>query len=165
VLRATSPATLRGRRPVEAALVRAADAVAGRGLAETELPAGTACVLVVLRGLGPAAAPAAPAAAGLLLGLDGAEQARDPAGELLPPIVVGAGTRACLCYAIVPAAGRVTVTVGHDDGWALDGVLGSPRPPAAVARWLAELGVDGLAAGLADPGNPRSTVTWKKAPP
>jgi hypothetical protein len=25
--------------------------------------------------------------------------------------------------------------------------------------------LDGLAAGLADPGNPRSTVTWKKAPP
>jgi hypothetical protein len=162
VLRATSPDTLRRRRPVDTALVSGSVAVRGRGISETELPGDTSCVLVALR-----PRPGAdPAASELLLGLDGTKQVRDSTGEPLPPLVVIEGDRVHLLYAVVPQKkGPLTVSVGRDEDWMLEGVLGSPRSPESVARWLVELGIDGLAAALANANNLRSTVTWKGAAP
>lgn len=162
VLRLHSPMTRRARRPVDVALVTGADAARGRAVADTVLPIDTRTAVLVLRSAG-----IDPAARCVLLGLDGAEQETDPvSGALVPPHVVAAGDRLHLVYTLRPwSKGPVTVTVGNEEGWALEGVLGSARPAEAVVRWLLERGVEGTAAGLVRHAETTSVVTWRRSAP
>jgi large repetitive protein len=162
VLRATSLDTARHRRPVPAALVTGADAIRGARLIETDLPATSRCLVVVLRGQSQASNPASE----LLLGLDRTEQARDAAGQPVPPLVITSGARIHLLFQLAPrAAGAMTATIGRDQSWRVEGVLASERQPATVAHWLARFGLDEIAAGFADLTELTSTLTWTGAQP
>src|SRR5262249_33256250 len=84
IVTATSPATLRNRQPVTAAVARGAAAVAGAAAVPTRLPVDTRTVIVALE----AAADPDYALSGLILGIDGGEQTSGA------PTIVVSGTRA-----------------------------------------------------------------------
>jgi hypothetical protein len=158
-VRATAPASLRGRRPARQALVTGAELAHGRGLTQTDLPPDTRCIVIVV------GADTAPDLGGLLLGLDGATPVLGADGNAVPPITITQGTRTYLLFAVEPSrTGPVTVTVGRGDQWTLAGVLGAAREPGMVARTLLEQGVDGLTGNLAEPGPASSTLTWIGGP-
>ncbi len=153
-IRATASRTVRARRAVGAALIRAGDAVAGSGTVATRLPGGLAAVILALDTDGAADA----ALDGLVLGLQGA--ARD--GE---PLVVVAGERA---YAVFPLAVNrrrrrpdpITVTVASDDRWLLAGVVGSAGTAAELAERVTAAGLSGLVAELVGGPFGSSIVSW-----
>jgi hypothetical protein len=62
----------------------------------------------------------------LLLGLDGADRARDAAGADRPPVLLAMENRSVLAYDIVPERNKpVVVTIASELGWSLVGVMGS----------------------------------------
>ena len=152
VLTSPAPATLRDRQPVTAALVAAADAVAGRATVSTRLPAGARTLLVALE-----PAPDVDAELdGLVLGLEGA--ARDGA----EPRTVVAGARTCRAFGLEPDPGApaVIATVASDERWALAAVIGSSAAPDVLAGELLHRGLEALLDS--DPHSPlgASEVEW-----
>jgi hypothetical protein len=131
-----APATLRDRQPVTAALVAAADAVAGRGTVSTRLPADVRTLLVALE-----PSPDVDAELdGLVLGLEGA--ARDG----VEPRTVVAGPRTYRVFGLEPDpdAPAVVATVASDERWALSAVVGSTAPPDVLAGELLHRGLEAL---------------------
>jgi hypothetical protein len=163
LLRADAAPTVRGRTPVDAALVRGGEAVQAAGVVRTDLPTDTRCVLLVVDVAG-----AVPPERGLLLGLDGADRPAGATGEPVPPLAVTVGARAWLFFDVTPngAGAPVTVTVGRDRGvWGVAGVLGAARPAAATAAAVERSGLDALAGVLVERGPRRSTLRWTEGMP
>jgi hypothetical protein len=126
-----APLARRGDR-FRAGWVEAAELVAGTASVITRFSRPVDVVVVVIDD------PVADAGRDLLLGLDGARQVLDAAGEPLAPTTVVAGNRAILAYQIesddvtVP----VSVTVASGTGWHVVGGARATGSPADVtARW------------------------------
>ena len=116
VVTATSPATLRNRQPVTAAVVTGAAAVAGAAAVTTRLPVDTRTVIVALE----ATVDPDDALSGLILGIDGGEQTG------ATPTIVVSGTRAHGLFDVRALRGSaaISVTVATDPRWRL-------APPSA----------------------------------
>jgi hypothetical protein len=83
----------------------------------------------------------------LLLGLDGADRARDAAGRERPPVLLMMENRSVLAYDIVPERKLpVVVTIASELGWSLVGVMGSAELSAAGA--IALISARGLDAAM-----------------
>ncbi len=153
VVTTPAPATLRDRRAVSAALVPAAEAVAGRATVTTRLPPGTRSLLVALE-----PAPDVDAELeGLALGLEGA--GRDSS----EPRTIVAGSRTHRVFGIEPDAKAPTVlaTVASDERWALAAVIGSAAPPDVMAEELLHRGLEELLDSGARSPLGSSRLTWE----
>jgi hypothetical protein len=83
----------------------------------------------------------------LLLGLDGADRARDAAGADRAPVLLAMENRSVLAYDIVPEDDKpVVVTIASEFGWSLVGVMGSSALDATGA--IALISSRGLDAAL-----------------
>ena len=120
-----APATRRDRQPVTAALVAAADAVAGRATVSTRLPGHVRTLLV---GLEPAP-DVDDDLEGLVLGLEGA------ARDVVEPRTVVAGPRTYRVFGLKPdpEGPAVVATVASDERWTLAAVIGSTAAPDVLA--------------------------------
>jgi hypothetical protein len=152
VIRAEAARTVRGRRTVASALLRAGDAVAGSGSVSTRFAVAPSSVLLALDADGAVDA----ALDGLVLGVDGARRV----GE---PLVVVAGDRTYSVFALeAPAASKVPVTiaVGSDERWLLAGVVGSGGSAADLAQRVEAGGVSDVVAELVAASGGLSEVSW-----
>jgi hypothetical protein len=152
LIRAEASRTVRARRTVGAALVRAGEAVAGAGSVVTRLPGGLSAVLLALDTEGAVDA----ALDGLVLGLEGAERAG-------APLVVTAGDRVYAVFPLDPTVRRtdsITVTVGSDERWLLAGVVGSAGPARDLADRVVEGGLADRVAELVGGALGASVVRW-----
>ena len=158
VVRSTSPLTLRGRRPVGAAVVPAPVAVGGRGVVSTRLPRGTRSVAIAIQ----TTEDIDDTLAGLVLGLEGAAR-RTAGGVPEPPRIVVSGSRAHGIFAIEPepAAAALVITVASDERWQLAGVVGSAGEPSDLAADLTERGLGGLLADETLSPLGRSELRWR----
>ncbi|MGY1642009.1 DUF6603 domain-containing protein [Geodermatophilus sp. SYSU D00703] len=158
VLRTTGVTTLRGRRPVDVALIDPELAVGVEGLVSTTLPPGTRSVIVGLRPLDPAANTSE-----FLIGLDDATTVSGSCDRVLT-----AGGDVYLIRNVEPGSRAPVVTVGRAPGFALRGLLGSCRPADVVETFIADQGapslVGGLVPGAVDRRHRTSTLTWRRSP-
>jgi large repetitive protein len=152
LIRAEASRTVRARRTVGAALVRAGEAVAGTGTVATRLPGGLTAVLLALDTEGAVDT----SLDGLVLGLEGADRAG-------APLVVTAGDRVYAVFPLDPTARRsdsIAVTVGSDDRWLLSGVAGSIGPARDLADRVVAGGLADRVAELVDGALGSSVVRW-----
>jgi hypothetical protein len=155
VLVATSAETLRARRPVSTAVVRASEAVFGRASVTTRLPAGARTLLIVLE----TAEDPDDALSGITLGLRGAS--RTPA----PPRVVVSGTRVHGLFDLRPetAARRgLEVTIASQERWRLAGVLAAAQGGEDTAYQLMTRGLEGIVAEQEASGTGTSELRWSE---
>ena len=83
----------------------------------------------------------------LLLGLDGADRARDVSGQERPPVLLVMENRSVLAYDISPEPGRpVVVTIASEQGWSLVGVMAAIQLDATAT--IAMISAQGLDAAL-----------------
>ncbi len=120
------------RERVEAGWVTGAELARGVSTVTTTFAKAPTTVVVVLDD--PAAFGDEVGARQLLLGLDGANRARDVAGAERPPVLLVMENRSVLAYDVVPEGDKpVVVTIASDLGWSLVGVMASPALNAAGA--------------------------------
>ena len=155
VVTATSPATLRSRQPVTAAVVTAAVAVAGASTVTTRLPIETRTVIVALE----TADDPDEALAGLVLGLDGGERTGAAA------TVVVSGTRAHGLFDVGPLRGAavMSVTVAADPRWRLAGVIGARTDAPSVAPQIVEFGLEEIIGTEQVSSTGSSTISYQEA--
>ncbi len=154
VVRASGEPLRLHRERVEAGWVSGAELARGVSTVTTTFAAAPAAVVIILDD--PAAFGDPVAGRQLLLGLDGAERARDAAGAARPPVLLTMENRSILAYDIVPERDRpVVVTIASEAGWSLVGVMGSAHLNAAGA--IALIAARGLDAALR-PFSPRATT-------
>ena len=136
VVTGAPPATLRDLQPVTAAIIAAADAVAGRATVSTRFPAGARTLLVALE-----PAPDVDAGLdGLVLGLEGATR------DGTEPGTVVAGVRTCRVFGLEPdpEATAVIATIASDERWTLAAVIASSAAPDVLADELLHRGLEAL---------------------
>jgi hypothetical protein len=136
VVTGAAPATLRDLQPVTAAIIAAADAVAGRATVSTRFPAGARTLLVALE-----PAPDVDAGLdGLVLGLEGATR------DGTEPGTVVAGARTCRVFGLEPdpEATAVIATIASDERWTLAAVIASSAAPDVLADELLHRGLEAL---------------------
>ena len=155
VVTATSPATLRSRQPVTAAVVTAACAVAGASTITTRLPIDTRTVIVALE----TADDPDDALAGLVLGLDGGERTGTAA------TVVVSGTRAHGLFDVraLRRAAAMSVTVAADPRWRLAAVIGTRTDAASVGPQIVEFGLEEIIGSEQVSPTGSSTVSFQEA--
>jgi hypothetical protein len=158
VVNATSPDTTRAGQAVDAAIVRAADATAGRAVVATRFAAPVTTVVIALE----TSAEIDELLAGLVMGLDGAHRADGVEVDPDPPALIVSGARAYAIFAVAPdtESQAVTVTVASDERWQLAGVFAAPSPKDEVARGVRSEGLDRLIAPLVTSPLGRSTAKW-----
>jgi large repetitive protein len=155
VVTATSPATLRSRQAVTAAVVTAAVAVGKASAVTTRLPVNTHTVVVALE----IADDPDEALAGLVLGLDGGERTSTP------PTVVVSGTRAHGLFEVraLRRAVAMSVTVAADRRWRLAAVIGTRMEAAIVAPQIVELGLEEIIGTDQLSSTGSSTIRYQEA--
>ena len=165
VIRVDGTTVARHRSRGHAGFAEAAELVAGRTTITTRFADVVDIVMVVVDDPAPDAGD--PVERRLLLGLDGAEQAKDANGAPLPPVVVAAGHRSILAYRVIPdldAAGApfaIEVTVASGADFPVVGVLGARGDPATVAAGVAALGFDAAVGSSAPPGSGEARLRWR----
>ncbi len=133
------------RERVEAGWVTGAELARGVSTITTTFAEAPKTVVVVLDD--PAAFGDPVSGRRLLLGLDGADRARDAAGADHPPVLLEMENRSVLAYDVIPEGDKpVVVTIASELGWSLVGVMGSPSLDAAGA--IALISSRGLDAAL-----------------
>ncbi len=155
VVTATSPATLRSRQPVTAAVVTAAVAVAGASTVTTQLPIETRTVIIALE----TADDPDDALAGLVLGLDGGERTG------AAPTVVVSGTRAHGLFDVHPLRGAavMSVTVAADPRWRLSATIGTRTDAPSVAPQIVEFGLEEIIGTEQVSSTGSSTISYQEA--
>jgi len=151
------------RERVDAGWVSGAELARGESTVTTTFTTAPTTVVVVLDD--PAAFGDIVDGRTLLLGLDGARRAVDPAGRERPPVLLVAENRSVLGYDVVPDGDRpVVVTIATQAGWSLVGVMGSAEVGAAGA--IALVSARGLDAAIhpfastASNANDMSRLVW-----
>jgi hypothetical protein len=91
-------------------------------------------------------------------------------GQPVPPVVVTAGNRSVLVYAVAPDPARrdtsgLTVSVARQRGVHLAGVFGSTDGPDTLAERFAQSGLDALQRPLVESAGGSVTIGWAPAPP
>jgi hypothetical protein len=159
VVTATSPDTTRAGQAASVAMVRAADAVAGRAVVATRFAAPVTTVVIALQ----TAAGIDEVLSGLVLGLEGARRADGVDVDPDPPSMVVSGARVYAAFAVTPDGdGPVTVTVASDERWELAGAFGAAAPKDEVVRRVRHEGLDRLLAPLVASPLGQSTATWRQ---
>jgi hypothetical protein len=145
VLRSSGQPLRAHRERLEAGWVTGAELARGVSTVTTRFSEPATTVVVVLDD--PAAFGDPAGGRRLLLGLDGAERARDGAGRDRPPVLLNMENRSVLAYDVVPAGqGPVVVTVASELGWSLVGVMAGETLSAAGA--IAVISARGLDAAI-----------------
>ena len=145
VVNSTGASLRRHRERLDAGWVSGAELAGGVTTVTTSFAQAPTTVVVVLDD---------PAAFGdrinqrqLLLGLDGADRARDLSGQERPPVLLVMENRSVLAYDISPEPGRpVVVTIASEQGWSVVGVMAATRLDATAA--IALISAQGLDAAL-----------------
>jgi hypothetical protein len=151
------------RERVDAGWISGAELARGVCTVTTTFAVAPTTVVIVLDD--PAAFGDAAGGRQLLLGLDGAERARDAAGEERRPVLLAMENRSVLAYDIVPGRDRpVVVTIASELGWSLVGVMGSAQLDAAGA--IALISARGLDAAVqpfaaAAPPGTAAELEWR----
>ena len=163
VVHSTISAVRLHRERVAAGWITGAELAAGVTTVTTTFSEPTTTVVIVLDD--PAAFGDPTAGRQLLLGLDGAERARDAAGRERAPVLLSMENRSVLAYDIVPGRERpVVVTIASEEGWSLVGVMGSTTLDATGAiALISARGLDAAIrplAGAADP-TAESRLEWR----
>ena len=152
------------RERLDAGWVSGAELARGVSTVTTTFAGAPRTVLIVLDD--PAAAGDPVAARQLLLGLDGAERARDAAGGERAPVLLTMDNRSVLAYDVVPARAKpVVVTIASEEGWSLVGVMASEDVDATGAVTLvSSRGLDAamqpFAAASSTEGVATSRLAW-----
>jgi large repetitive protein len=130
------------RERLEAGWVTGAELARGVSTVTTTFAEAPAMVVIVLDD--PAAFGNEVGGRQLLLGLDGANRARDAAGADRPPVLLVMENRSVLAYDVVPERNKpVVVTIASELGWSLVGVMGSSSLDAAGAiAFISARGLD-----------------------
>ena len=151
------------RERVEAGWVTGAELARGVSTVTTTFAEAPTTVVIVLDD--PAAFGDEVGGRQLLLGLDGANRARDAAGAERPPVLLVMENRSVLAYDVVPERNKpVVVTIASELGWSLVGVMGSSSLDAAGAiAFISARGLDAaqrpFATASATPG--QSRLEWR----
>jgi hypothetical protein len=158
VIRTTSPATLRAGAAATCAIVRAADAVQGRGVVASEFRGAVRTVVVALE----TAAGIDELLTGVVLGLGGAMRTRGAGDRPVPPVGVASGPRAYVMFDVTADGGGapVAVTAASDERWALAGTFAAAVTPAELRPRLEQRGLDGLLGGLVSTPQGRSEIRY-----
>ena len=155
VVTATSPATLRNRQPVTAAVVTGAAAVAGAAAVTTRLPVDTRTVIVALE----ATVDPDDALSGLILGIDGGEQTG------ATPTIVVSGTRAHGLFDVRALRGSaaISVTVATDPRWRLAATIGTRTDAQTTAPRIVAFGLEEIVGAEQVSSTGSSTVRYQEA--
>jgi hypothetical protein len=94
------------------------------------------------------------AARGLRMTIDGAERSADP------PVVVVAGHRSVLIYALAASRGAFTVSVASQEGWHLAGVIAAPIAADDLAARLVSVALDQLVQPLVSSRTGTVEIGW-----
>jgi hypothetical protein len=151
------------RERLDAGWVSGAELARGVSTVTTTFAGAPRTVLIVLDD--PASAGDPVAARQLLLGLDGAERARDAAGDERLPVLLTMDNRSVLAYDIVPEGNRpVVVTIASEAGWSLVGVMASEDVDATGAIALvASRGLDAAMQPFATTSSTEGVATSRLA--